>query len=320
MNSNQLTDIAIQSYPKKGRWKKFISNLIKYKYLYLMLIPGIIHYIIFRYVPLTGILIAFQDFNLFEGIMGSPFVGMKHFVDIFSSDEIWKLIRNTFLLGSYSLLFSLPTPIFFAIVLNEVKYTPFKKLAQSISYFPSLISTVVVVSMVIDFLSPSTGIINTIIAKLGFEKHYFMADPKWFRTIYVASGVWQKFGYSAIVYLSTINSISTELYEAAEIDGCSRLKRIWHVTLPGLLPTICTMTILNAGSIFKIGADKVILLYNPLTYETADVFGSFVYRRGILESNYSYSAAAGLFESIVAVIMIVATNKISKKVSETSLW
>lgn len=285
-----------------------------------MLIPGILHYIIFRYVPLAGVLIAFQDFNLFDGIMGSPFVGMKHFIDIFSSDDIWMLIRNTLLLGTYSLIFNLPIPILFAIVLNEIKFKPYKKLAQSISYFPSLISTVVVASMVIDFLSPSTGIVNVLLERLGFERHYFMADPKCFRAIYVISEVWQKFGYNAIMYLSAVISISTELYEAAEIDGCSRLKRIWHVTLPGLLPTICTMTILNAGHIFKIGADRALLLYNPLTYETADIFGTFVYRRGVLESNYSYSAAAGLFESVVAFIVVVATNKLSKKVSETSLW
>ncbi len=279
-----------------------------------------LHYIIFRYLPMAGIVIAFQDFDLYAGILGSKFVGLKHFINIFSSNDIFRLIKNTFLLGIYTLIFRLPIPIMFAIALNEIKVSSVKKLVQSVSYFPSLISLVVIASMVIDFLSPSTGIINTILASIGFEKHYFMTDPKWFRKIYVISEVWQRFGYDAIIYFSAIGAIGTELYEAAEVDGCSRAKRIWHITLPGLLPTICTMTILNAGYVFKIGADKVLLLYNPFTYDTADVFGTFVYREGLLNSNYSYAAAAGLFESVVAFAIVIFTNTMSKRLSENSLW
>jgi putative aldouronate transport system permease protein len=271
-------------------------------------------------MPIGGLVIAFQKFNLYAGITGSPFVGLKNFIDLFTSRDLWKLIRNTVLLGTYVLLCGIPIPILFAIALNEIKVVPVKKFVQSVSYIPALISVVVVASLITDFLSPSTGIINTVLAAFGFEKHYFMTDPRWFRRIYVISDVWQNFGYNAVIYFSAISSISTELYEAAEVDGCSRLKRIWHITLPGILPTICTMTILNAGTIFKIGADKALLLYNPLTYETADIFGTFVYRRGLIDGNYSYSAAAGMFESVVAFAVVMLTNWLSKRMSENSLW
>lgn len=302
--------------PKSG----FLNTLYKYRQLYIMLIPGVLHYIIFRYLPIGGLLMAFQDFDLYAGIMGSEFVGFKNFIDIFTSNDIFRLIRNTILLGTYNLVWSLPIPIIFAIALNEIRVNPFKKFVQSVSYIPSLIAVTVIASMVTDFLSPSTGIINQIIAAFGGEKHYFMADPDCFRTIYVISSVWQRFGYNAVIYFSAISSISTDLYEAAEVDGCSRVKKIWHITLPGLLPTICTMTILNAGHIFKIGADKVLLLYNPLTYETADIFGTFIYRRGLIEGDYSYATAAGLFESVVAFSVVMFTNKLSKRLSDNSLW
>lgn len=304
------------SVKKNSYWQ----TLFKYKHLYIMLIPGILHYIIFKYVPIGGIVMAFQDYDIYAGLTGSEFVGLKNFIDIFTSNDIYRLVRNTFLLGTYNLLWGLPIPILFALVLNEIRVNPFKKFVQSVSYVPALISVTVVASMVIDFLSPSTGIINQIIAMLGGEKHYFMADPAWFRTIHVASSVWSGFGRSAVIYFSAISAISTDLYEAADLDGCSRLKKIWHITLPGILPTICTMTILNAGGIFSVGADKVLLLYNPLTYETADVFGTFIYRRGIIEGNFSYSTAAGLFENVVAFTLVILANTISKRVSDNSLW
>lgn len=303
-----------------GSKRGFAKNLIKYRQLYIMLIPGILHYFIFRYLPIGGLVTAFQDFNLYAGIMGSEFVGFKNFIDVFTSNDIFRLIRNTLLLGVYTLFLRAPIPIMFAIALNEIKVNPFKKFVQSVSYVPSLISVAVIASMVIDFLSPQTGIVNRILVAFGYEPHYFMADPAWFRRIYVISEVWQRFGYDAIIYFSAISAIGTELYEAAEVDGCSRFKRIWHVTLPGMLPTICTMTILNAGHIFRVGADKVLLLYNPLTYETADIFSTFVYRRGLIEGDYSYAAAAGMFESIVSFAVVMIMNKVSKHFTENSLW
>ena len=306
--------------PAASRIKIFGRSVVKNRQLLILLIPGILHYIIFRYVPLTGIIIAFKDFDVYAGISGSAWAGLKHFENLFGSSDIWKLTVNTVLLGSYSLLWGMPIPILFALLLNEMKNKRLKKLVQSVSFFPSLLSVVVVCSMVTDFLSPSNGIVNSLIAMLGLKKHYFMIDPSWFRTIYVSSEVWQKFGYNAIIYFSAISAIDSQLYEAADIDGCGRFKKILHITLPSLLPTICVMVILNAGNAFKIGADKVLLLYNPMTYTTADVFGTFVYRKGILESNFSYSAAAGLFESLVAFVFVLAANKLSKRFAENSLW
>ena len=307
-------DLGLQK--RNSKW----SKIKKYLPLYLILLPGLCHYILFRYVPLSGITIAFKDFDLYKGVWDSPWVGLKHFYDIFSSNEIWVLIRNTVLLGVYTLIWGMGIPIFFAIMLNEIKFSPAKELVQSVSYFPCLLSTVVVCSMVTDFLSPNSGIINNMLASLGFEKHYFMIDSAWYRTIYVASEVWQRFGYNAIIYFAAISSIDTQLYEAAAIDGCGRFKRIWHITLPGLLPTICVMLIMNVGNIFRIGADKGLLLYNPMTYEVADIFGTFVYRKGIQESSYSYAAAAGLFESVVSFALVYTTNWLSKRYTENSLW
>jgi len=300
--------------------KRGISSILKYKTLYIMLIPGILHYIIFRYLPLTGILIAFKDFDLYAGIWKSPWVGLENFKNVVSSPDFLLLIKNTLSLGFFTLLFTQPIPILFSIALSEARGRKFKKIVQSVSYFPSLLSVIVISSLLIDILSPTTGIVNTVLKNIGLPTNYFIIDPKWFRTIYVGSEVWQKFGYNAIIYFSALSSIDSQLYEAAELDGCNRLRCIYHVTLPGILPTVCTMFILNAGNIFKIGADKILLLYNPMTYSVADIFGTYVYRKGILESSYSYAAAAGLFEAVIAFGFVIAANKISKRFTENSLW
>ena len=300
--------------------KSLGGTLYKYRRLYILLIPGVLHYILFRYVPMAGLVMAFQKFTLYGSVFTNQWVGLANFKKIMADPEFFRIIKNTFLLGISSLLWGLPIPIMFAILLNELKVKRLKKIVQSVSFFPSLLSVVVVCSMAIDFLSPNSGVINRFIETLGFDKHYFMIDPKWFRTIYISTGVWQMFGYNAIIYFAAISGISDELYDAADIDGCGRFGKILHVTLPGLLPTICTMAILNAGNMFRIGADKVLLLYNPMTYETADIFGSFVYRKGIRESSYSFAAAAGMFESVVAFVMVITANKLSKRFADNSLW
>ena len=312
---------ALSKAKKREKKRQQVSfSLKRSRQLHILLIPGVLHYIIFRYFPMFGIAIAFKDYNLYAGFTGSPWVGWENFARVFSSPDFILLIRNTLLLGISTLFWNSIVAIFFALVINEVRHAGLKRLVQSISFFPSLLSVVVVCSMVMDFLSPTSGVLNQFLASIGLEKHYFMVDPKWFRTIYVTSEVWQKFGYNAIIYLAALSGISSDLFESAALDGCGRLRRIWHVTLPGLLPTICTMTILNAGSIFRIGADKVLLLYNPRTYEVADIFGTYVYRKGIYESSFSYASAAGLFESVVAFIIVFSMNKLSKRVTENSLW
>ena len=294
--------------------------ILKHKHLYILLLPGLLHYILFRYVPLFGISVAFKDFNIYKGIMDSDWIGFANFQKLIGSNDFTMLIKNTLILGAYGVIFTFPFPIIFAILLGEVRNLRFQKLVQSVSFFPAMLSVVVICSITIDILSPSTGIVNIILTKMGLESHYFMIDPKAFRPIYIISEIWATFGYNAIVYIAALSTIDTQLYDAAAIDGCGRIKKIWHVTLPGLLPTICTMFILNIGNIFKIGTDKVILLYNPMTYSVADVFGSFVYRVGLIDADYSYATAAGLFESVIAFIFVITANKISKKVTSTALW
>lgn len=300
--------------------KSFFAYVMENKQLYILLLPGLFHYILFRYVPLFGISVAFKDFSIYRGILASPWIGLENFRSFISSPDFFVIMKNTLLLGFYGIIFTFPLPILFAILLGEVPSKHLKKVFQSASFFPSMLSVVVISSMVIDMLSPTGGIINRILGGFGFEPHYFMIDPKFFRTIYIASDVWSTFGYSAIIYIAALTNIDTQLYDAASIDGCGRVRAILHVTLPGLLPTMCTMFILNIGNIFKIGPDKVILLYNPMTYSVADIFGSFVYRKGLIEADYSYAAAAGLFESVIAFIFVVTANKVSKKITDTALW
>jgi putative aldouronate transport system permease protein len=313
---------SIQSSPLEptSKFQKVFKHIKRDRQLLIILLPCIIFYAIFRYGPMFGLVMAFQDYGIFLGFDDSPWVGLKHFQKFFSGNDFFLLFKNTILLGLYNLLWTFPFPIIFAIFLNEVKNAKFKKSIQTVSYLPSFLSIVIICSMAIDFLSPSRGVINNIIAALGFERHYFVIDPDWFRTIYISTEIWSGMGYGAIIYLAALAGIDPTLYEAGKVDGCSRFRSIWHITLPGIFPTIATMFILKSGNVFRIGFEKVLLLYTPTTYKVADVFSTYVYRKGLLESNYSYAAAVGLFESVVALIMLLATNKISKKLSEQSLW
>jgi putative aldouronate transport system permease protein len=288
--------------------------------LLLILLPGMLFYIIFRYGPMYGIVIAFKDYNIFEGVSKSPWVGFKYFDMFFKDPNFYKLFRNTFLIGIYSLFFTFPFPVLFAILLNEVKNVHFKKTVQTASYLPSFLSVVVICSMAIDFLSPNNGMINNIRAALGLEKIYYMTKPEWFRTVYIMTEIWQGTGFNAIIYIAAITAVDPSLYEAAEIDGCSRVKKMWYITLPAIMPTIVTLFIIKSGQVFKVGYEKILLLYNPATYEVADVFSTFVYRKGLVDLDYSYATAVGLFESVVALALLLITNTISKKVNEQSLW
>jgi len=304
----------------ESRFKKAIRHMKKDRQLLIIFLPCILFYAIFRYGPMFGLVMAFQKYGVYLGFFKSPWVGLENFKKFFSSTDFLLLFKNTLLLGFYTLIWTFPFPIIFAIFLNEVKSKAFKKGIQTVSYLPSFLSTVIVCSMVIDFLSPSTGMINNILAALGFERQYFIIKPEWFRTIYIASEVWSTMGYDAIIFLAALSGIDPALYEAARVDGCGRFRSIWHITIPGIFTTIATMFILKSGNMFRIGYEKVLLLYTPTTYKVADVFSTYVYRKGLLESNFSYAAAVGLFESVVALIMLLTTNKLSKKISEQSLW
>ncbi|MEF2245986.1 MULTISPECIES: ABC transporter permease [unclassified Paenibacillus] len=289
------------------------------KYVYMMLLPVVAYYIVFHYLPIYGVQIAFKDFSPGLGLWNSPWVGFKHFESFFNSYYFWRLLRNTILMSLYDLLFSFPASILLALLLNEVRNVMFKRAVQTITYMPHFISIVVVSGMMVDFLSRD-GLINHVIAWFGFEPIAFLSESGWFRTLYVGSNIWQGVGWGSIIYLSAMSSIDPSLYEAAKVDGASRWKQVFHITLPGISSTIIILLILQIGNFMVVGTEKILLLYNSTTYETADVIGTFVYRKGILESDFSYSTAIGLFNSIINFTLLVLANAISKRTSETKLW
>jgi len=285
-----------------------------------LFLPCAAFYLLFRYGPIYGLIIAFKDYNVYEGILSSDWVGVKHFERLFDSPDFWLLFKNTLLLGFYTLLWAFPMPILFALMLNEARHARFRKTVQTMSYIPAFLSVVIVCSMLIDFLSPTNGIVNHALQSWGFPTTYFIAKPEWFRTLYVSSEVWQYMGYESIIYLAAIASIDPSLYEAARVDGASRLRMIRHITLPGILPTISIMLIIKSGAMFRIGYEKVLLLYNPMTYDVADVFSTYVYRKGLLEANYSYAAAVGLFEATIALLMLAASQLTIRRLGGRGIW
>lgn len=290
------------------------------RYLYILFIPVLIYYLLFRYWPIYGLVIAFKKFNPYQGMFGSPWIGFQNFTRFFDSVYFGRLIKNTVGINLYNLAVGFPAPIILALMLNEVRKNSVKRAMQTIVYLPHFLSIVVVAGMIIQFLSPSSGIINTAIKALGLRPVHFLADPAWFKTVYVLSGVWQEAGWGSIIYLAALAGIDIQLYEAATVDGATSMQKLRHVTLPGIVPTIIVMLILRMGSMFSVGFEKIILLYNSVTYVTADVISTYVYRTGILKSDFSFSTAVDLFNSIINFILLISFNKISKKATETSLW
>jgi putative aldouronate transport system permease protein len=288
--------------------------------LYLLIIPVIAYYVIFHYWPMYGAQIAFKQFTPSDGIFGSKWVGFKHYIDYYNSYYFWRLIRNTILINVYNLVFGFPAPILLALLINEVRLRFFKRTVQTITYIPHFVSMIVICGLLKDMLNANgffNYLVNGLFNKPGIA---YLLDPKYFRAIYVSSGIWQEIGWGSIVYLAAITSIDPELYEAAVIDGAGRFRKLLHITIPCILPTIIILLILRVGRMMNVGSEKVLLLYNSATYETADVISTFVYRKGLLEMNYSYSAAVDLMNSVINFILVASTNQISKKLSETSLW
>ena len=289
------------------------------KAVYLMAVPVIVYFFIFNYIPMGGILMAFEDYSIKKGIFGSTFVGFDNFIRFFNSIYCWRVIRNTLLISLYGLLFSFPFPIIFALCLNEIRNTKFKKLTQTISYLPYFISIVVVVSILQDFTS-ADGVLTQLAAALGDTGGALWSRPEWFRTLYIGSNIWQHLGYNSIIFISALAAIDQELYEAAVIDGAGRWKQTLYITLPELSSTIVVLLILRLGQIMNVGYEKTILMYSPATYETADVIASYVYRVGIEDADYGYSPAINFFNSVVNFLVLFVANAISRKLSETSLW
>lgn len=294
-------------------------DLKKNKQLYLLVLPVVIFYLVFSYKPMYGIIIAFKQFNPAKGILGSDWVGFKYFIDFFQSHYFGRLIKNTLVISISSIAFGFPAPIILALLINELRRKWFSRAVQTISYIPHFVSLVVVCGMLSDF-SQIGGLISSAVEYFTGKQMNLLTVPNYFVPLYVSSGIWKEIGFSSIVYIAALTSIDQQLYEAAKIDGAGRWKQLTHVTLPGIMPMVIIMFILAMGGILNVGFEKIILLYSPVIYSTSDVISSFVYRRGLLEFNFGYSTAVGLFNTVVNFLLLYITNKISKKVNETSLW
>lgn len=314
-NGNQ--DIV---YPKIDRKKTFIKKFKDSRLLLLMILPATLYYILFKFKPMWGVLIAFKQYSIYNGFSASPWVGLRYFVTFFSSPDSFVVIKNTFLLSLYALIFEFPLPVIFALTLNEIGGHRAKKLVQTISYMPHFISTVIVCSMVTMFLNPSTGLVNNLLEALGNDRIYFLSKDYYFRSIYILSGIWKETGFNSIIYLAAISGIEIQLYESAKIDGANKFRQIMNITLPCIAPTIIVLLILNIGQLMNVGFDKAFLLQIPATYSTSDVISTYVYRAGIKEGNFSYGTAIGLFNSAVNIVFLIISNSLAKRASETSLW
>ncbi|MDF2922682.1 MAG: binding-protein-dependent transport system inner rane component [Paenibacillaceae bacterium] len=301
---------------RKGR----LYNYWKYRYLMIMFIPAIVFYILFHYVPIYGILIAFKNYKFSAGIWGSEWAGLQHFRDLFSTASFWEVFRNTLIISFYKLVFGFPAPIILAILLNEVRLVWFKRVFQTVTYLPHFLSWIVVSGMFIQFFSPSVGPVNVLLQMIGIKPIYFMADTHWFRFILVLTDIWKGIGWGSIIYLAALTGINPELYEAATVDGAGRFARIRYITLPSLVPVITIMLIFAAGSIINDDFDQVFNLYNTAVYSVGDVISTYTYRKGLVGMEYSFATSVGLFKNVLAFVILLTANTIARKVNDYGLW
>ncbi|MEG0294245.1 ABC transporter permease [Enterococcus sp.] len=311
-------EVSMNRKRTKGEERR--RRIFASRQLYLFILPTFLVFLIFSYIPMYGVMIAFKDYIPTLGVWGSPWVGFKHFTRFFDSYYFWDLLKNTIGISVYSLVVGFPLPIILALALNEIKDGPLKKFSQTVTYAPNFISTVVMVGMILAFLNPTTGIINHLVQLLGMEPISFMEDPRWFKTVYVLSGVWQGTGWGSVIYLAALAGVDTQLHEAAIVDGATRIQRIWHINLPTIRPTMVILLIMNVGSVMNLGYEKILLMQNPLNMESSNVIATFVYQQGLLEAQYSYAAAVGLFNSAINAILMISVNKIASKLGESSLF
>lgn len=296
------------------------KSLIKHWQLYLIVIPPSLFFLIFKYYPMLNAVLAFKDYNVTKGIWGSPWVGFKHFQLFFENPLFWTLIKNTLLISGYLLLAGFPIPILLALALNEIRNGKFKRFVQLVSFAPYFISTVVMVSIIMLFLAPRLGFVNVAMNYMGMDAINFLGQPGMFRSIYVWSDIWQTAGYSAVIFLAALAGVDPSLYEAAKVDGASRFQKIRHIDLPGILPTITIIFILNVGSVMSLGFEKIYLLQNPLNKMNSEIIATYVYQIGLLNANYSFATAVGLFNSCINLILLVVVNRVAKRLSNTSIW
>lgn len=302
--------------PKKKYWKQFLKRYD----LYLMLLLPMAWYVIFMYGPMYGLQIAFKDYLPTSGFWGSAWVGFEHFERFFNSFYFWRLIENTVTIQLFSLLLGFPIPILLALLINEIRAKKFQKILQNITYIPHFISVVVVVGMLSLFLDPDNGIVNIALSHLGIDPVAFMQKPEWFKSIFIGSNIWQSMGWQSIIYVAALSGVDPQLYEAARVDGATRLQRVIHVSIPAILPTIIILLILDIGHFMDIGFQKILLMQNDLNMSSSDVIATFTYRKGILEGDYSYTTAIGLFNAVINFILLILINQLARKKAETSLW
>jgi len=301
-------------------YKKKSRLMIQHWQLYLLLLFPLVNLIIFKYLPILGLQMAFKDFRVNKGMWGSPWVGMKHFMAFFTSPNFWSIIGNTIVLSVYTILASFPLAILLAIGMNELANVRARKTVQFFTYAPYFISTVVLVSMMMQMFDPRIGILTKVLQVFGYRGDNLFGSTSAFRHLYVWSGIWQQTGYNAIIYLAALTSINPELYDAARVDGCSKWQRIWHIDLPGIRPTIIILLILNMGYIMSVGFEKVYLMQNPMNLETSEIISTYVYRIGLINSDFSFSTAVGFFNSIINLVLMLTVNRVAQKLGDTSLW
>ncbi|MGG1515720.1 ABC transporter permease subunit [Paenibacillus oryzisoli] len=296
------------------------KRIIRNYDLYLLFLPTLAYFIIFHYVPMYGLQIAFKNFNPVKGIAGSPWVGFDNFERFFESYQLTTIIRNTLGISIYELLVAFPAPIILALMINQLTSERFKRFVQTITYAPHFISTVVVVGIVYLLLSPKTGAVNSFLGLFGIEPIFFMGSPDWFKTVFVFSGVWQSVGWGTIIYLAALTAVNPDLHEAATVDGATKLQRVLHVDIPSIMPTVIIMLIMNMGHIMSVGFEKVYLMQNQLNIDSSETIQTYVYKAGLVQAQYSYASAIGLFNTVINFILLIAVNQLSKSMKQSSLW
>ena len=320
MNQVKTSGPAIRKgYKEADCFTKLGRNIKAHPYLYLMFLPVLAYYIIFHYWPMYGIIIAFNDYKPMKGIFGSDWVGFKHFQTFLYGPYFWRLLRNTLSINIGMLVFAFPLPILFALLLNECRSVTFRKVVQTVTYMPHFVSSVVVCSLMLIFCR-SNGILTSMLGTFGAPRTNLFTIKEYFQPLYIGMNIWQELGWDSIIFFAALTSIDASLYEAATVDGAGRWRQMWHVTLPGIAPTIVILLILRIGNLMSLGWDRIYLLYNSMIYETADVISTYVYRTGLQQMQYSYSTAVGLMNSVVNVILLLSANYISGKITESSLW
>lgn len=305
---------------RRQKRQQLIKDLVRDKWMYLMLLPGVLYFVIFKYVPMYGISMAFQDYRPHLGFFGSPWVGFKHFERFFSEPQFWMLFRNTFILALYNLIFFFPLPIILSLMLNEVRHHRFKRFVQTFIYIPHFVSWVVVVGIFYILFTTENGILNELIYRLTGDKIAFLLEADWFRTMIISQSIWKEVGWGTVIFLAALAGVDLQQYEAARIDGASRWRQLWHITLPAIRSTIVILLILRLGNFLDTGFEQIFLMIAPTNREVGDVFDTYVYTKGMTQAQYSYSAAVGLFKSVVGLILVLGANWLAKRFGEEGVY